>query len=59
MPRKPDTFGSKPVDMGRLNDRLSVTAQVAVAQIIGKDIDDVGLFGRFLVFAARYDCCTQ
>ena len=38
-------FGSEPVDMRRAKPRLPKRTQVAIAEIVGEDDDDVGFFG--------------
>jgi hypothetical protein len=43
MSRKAHAFGCKLIDMGRPDDRLPVTAKIAVTQVIGKDVNDIGL----------------
>jgi hypothetical protein len=40
--RKPATVGCKPVDVGRLDFRRAIATKVAVAEIVGKDQNDVG-----------------
>jgi hypothetical protein len=39
--RKPDSLPGEAVDIRRLNLLLTVTSQLRIAEIIGKDVDDV------------------
>ena len=45
---QPDTVRRQLVDVRRRDDRRSVGADIAVAQVVGEDDDDVGRRGRFL-----------
>lgn len=40
--RKPTTLGRKPVDIRCLNFGRAITTQIAVAEIISKDQNDIG-----------------
>ena len=40
--RKPAPFGGKPVDVGRLHFGRAIASKVAVAEIVGKDQNDIG-----------------
>jgi hypothetical protein len=42
MTREFYAFRGQPVDMGRADQPLAVSAQFGMAEVIGKNVDDVG-----------------
>ena len=44
--REANSLGRHAIKVGRLDDFLSVAAEVAVAKVVGKNVDDIWLAGR-------------